>query len=98
MLDDLLPIGPPAVMPGLTGQGGHVHFINQVSQECGLRQNLGVEERRTRLKHDGQQFRQPMKPARRVDVVERHGEDQATHQSGHPVRGSTARIPGGAGR
>jgi hypothetical protein len=76
----------------VTGQRGYIHFINEVSEERRLRQDFGVEERGARLKRDGQQLLQPMEPARRVDVVQRNGEDHSPHQSGQPAcRGGTAR-------
>ncbi len=64
MFEDPIPVGPPTLVPGLAGQGGYVDFIDQVSEERRLRQDLGVEERRLGLEHDGEQLLESMKPAR----------------------------------
>jgi hypothetical protein len=64
MFEDSIPVGPPTLVPRLAGQGRYVDFIDQVSQERRLRQDLGVEERRLGLEHDGEQLLESMKPAR----------------------------------
>jgi hypothetical protein len=64
MFEDSIPVRPPTLAPRLSGQGGYFDFIDQVSQERRLRQDLDVEERRLRLQHDVEQLLESMKPAR----------------------------------
>jgi hypothetical protein len=47
-----------------------------MAEEGGLGKDLGIHERRPGLERDGCQFHGSMKLARRVDVDQRHREDQ----------------------
>jgi hypothetical protein len=51
-----------------------------VTQISRLRQDFGVEKRRSRLERNRQQFFESMEPARRVNVIKRNGEDQSAKQ------------------
>jgi hypothetical protein len=94
MFEDSIPVRPPTLVPGLAGQGGYVDFIDQVPEERRLRQELGVEERRLGLEQDGEQLLESMESARRVNIVQRHGEDQSPDQFRQPARAATARRLG----
>jgi hypothetical protein len=63
-------------------QGGHVHLIDQVAEEGRLGEDLDVEEVGRRLEGDRRQFVEPVQPAGRVDVDDRHGEDETPRQAG----------------
>jgi hypothetical protein len=76
MLEDSSSIARPPFFPNVAGQGGHIHFVDQMSQISRLREDLDVEKRRSRLERNRQQFFEPMEPARRVNVIKRNGEDQ----------------------
>jgi hypothetical protein len=61
----------------VAAQGRNVDFIDQVAKERRLGEDFGVEKRRSGLERYLQQLFESMKPARRVDIGERNGEDQA---------------------
>jgi hypothetical protein len=69
MSQKLLPVGPPAVKTCETPQGRNFHFIDEMTKEGRLREDLGIHERRFRLQWHGRQLFKPMKPAGRVHVL-----------------------------
>jgi hypothetical protein len=79
----------------LTAQRRHVHLAEQVAQECSLRQDLGIHERRPRLKRYGRQLLGAVKLARRMDVDQRNREDHSARQAADPShhRGPHPRRP-----
>src|SRR5262245_57412391 len=77
-------IRPPTSGMDLSPQRWDVDLVDQVSQECRLGEDLDVEKRRRRLERDRRQFFETMELARGMDVVERDGEDQQTHQRAEP--------------
>jgi hypothetical protein len=68
--------------PGRRGfQGGHVHLVDQVAEEGRLGEDLDVEEVGRRLERDRRQLVEPVQAAGRVDVDDRHGEDETPRQA-----------------
>jgi hypothetical protein len=63
-------------------QGGDVHLVDQVAEEGRLGEDLDVEEVGRRLERDRRQLVEPVQAAGRVDVEDRHGEDQPPRQAG----------------
>jgi hypothetical protein len=68
----------------LTTQGRYVDLTEQMAQESGLGKDLGIHERRRRLKRYGRQLLGTVKLARRVDVDQRNREDQPARQTADP--------------
>jgi hypothetical protein len=93
MLEKPFSIGPPTRRRRQAGQGGDIHFIDQVPEKGCLCQDLSVEERRPRLERNRRQFLDPMQTARGMDVVQRNGEDQSPENPGQPAnRPAAARF------
>jgi hypothetical protein len=55
-----------------------------MAQEGGLGKDLGIHERRPGLERYGRQLLGSMKLARRVDIDQRHREDQPARQAADP--------------
>jgi hypothetical protein len=80
MAKDLIRIRPQTSGTRSPAKRRNCDFIDQVAEERRLGQDLGVDERRARLKRDGRQLVEPMEPARRMNVAQGDGEDQAPDQ------------------
>jgi hypothetical protein len=61
-------------------------LVDQLAEERRLRQDLDVHERRCRLQGDGPELLAPMEPAGRVDVLDRHREDEPPGEPAEPAR------------
>ena len=57
-----------------------------MAEKGGLRENLGFEKRRCRLKWNRREFLEPMKPAGGMDVTQGHRENQTSRQHAEPAR------------
>jgi hypothetical protein len=62
----------------------HPHLVDQVAEERGLGQDLDVEELADRLERDRLELLEPVQPAGRVDVDDRHGEQEPPEQPAGP--------------
>jgi hypothetical protein len=96
VLEDAAGIDPPPFIPRVAEQGGHLDFVEQVSQESRLCQDLCLHERRLRLEWYGQKLFKSMKPAWRVNVVERNGENHSPENPAEPAQGSATVLHGAA--
>jgi hypothetical protein len=67
-------------------QRGDRHLVDQLSEIGGLRQDLDVQKARDRLQRHGGELLAPMQPARRMDVANRHREDQLPGKAAQPPR------------
>jgi hypothetical protein len=59
-------------------------LVDQLAEERRLGEDLDVEERRGRLEGDGRELLAAVEPARRVDVVDRHREDDPPGEPAEP--------------
>jgi hypothetical protein len=66
-------------------------LVDQLAEEGGLGQDLNVEEGRGRLQGDRLQLLAAMEPGRRVDVLDRHGEDPLPGEPSEPAPEPTER-------
>ena len=86
MPKDLVHVRQPATRTGPAAQRGDVDFIDQVTKESRLGEDLDFQERRPGLKRYRRKLVQAVQPARRMDVVERHGENNAPCQPAREPR------------
>jgi hypothetical protein len=77
MPEDLIEVRPLARGPDHIPEPWDVDFIEQVAEKGRLGEHLGVEKTGSGLERDGRQLVQSMQPARRMDVNQWYGEDQA---------------------
>jgi hypothetical protein len=63
MMEDRGQVGPDQPRPPIVERRDG-DLVDQLAEECRLREDLDVQERRTRLEGDGFQLLAPMQPAR----------------------------------
>ena len=79
MAQDLIHVSPQPRGTRSPAQRRNCNFVDQVAKKGRLGQDLGVDERRARLKRNGRELVEPMEPARRMNVAQGDREDQAPH-------------------
>jgi hypothetical protein len=82
---DRAQISPATFPQDPAGQRRHVHFAEQMTEECRLGQDFEVEERRAGLKRNRRELLHPVEPARRMDVKHRNREDQTPGHGADPT-------------
>ena len=68
-------------MKRVTAQRRDVDLRDELTQKGGLREDLGVEERRCRLEWNDRQLFEPMKLARGMDIEQRDRKNQTSRQA-----------------
>jgi hypothetical protein len=77
MAKDLIQIRPQPRGNHSPSQRRNHDFIDQMAEKCRLGQNLGVDERRGRLKWNGRELVEPMEPAGRMNIAQRDSKGEA---------------------
>jgi hypothetical protein len=90
MPENLIAVRPLARGPQPTPERWDVDLIEQVAEKGRLGEQLGVEKARSGLERNGRQLVQPVQPAWGMDVMQRHGEDQAPGECPEPARPALA--------
>lgn len=86
MPEDLIAVRPLAPGPEQTPERRDVDLVEQVAKKGRLGEHLSVEKARFGLERDGRQLVQSVQPARGMDVMQWHGEDQAPGECPEPAR------------